>query len=118
METRAAYHITRLPEREEGVQQAIRDGLELLGYTVLSTSVRRVRYGYGATPGIPDLLISRDTWAPGCFLALEVKGTKTRLSAAQRRLADDGRIAVVRSWEEARYVVENFEREMALGAIG
>src|SRR5262249_7553891 len=62
MEQRAAYHTARLPEREEAVQQTIRDGLTLMGYIVLSTSVRRVRYGYGTSPGVPDLLVTRPGW--------------------------------------------------------
>jgi hypothetical protein len=96
-------------EREEDVLAAIREGLALLGFVVLSTTVRRVRHGYGASPGVPDLLISRDTWPSGCFLGIEVKGTKTRLSAAQQRLQAAGRLYICRSWEDALAAVRAFE---------
>jgi hypothetical protein len=101
----------RLPERESDVLQTVRQGLELLGYEVLRVGQWRADRG-GQDAGCPDLLVSRDTWKPGVWLGLECKGTRTRLSAEQRRLHAAGRIHIVRNWEQARAVVEEFEGDL------
>jgi|GEM_PF-4655307 len=99
----------RVPECESQVQAAIVERLTLAGYVVLSTSrVRRgvrcecgrFRYpggGDGVTPGCPDLLVSHPAWPAPMWLGIEVKGTATKVSAEQKRLADAGRILIVRS---------------------
>jgi hypothetical protein len=110
MEHRAAYHVTRQPEHEEDIQATIREGLEMAGYVVLSTTVRKVRHGYGATPGIPDLLISRAGW--NCLLGLEVKTQRGRVREAQRRLVDMGAVRIVRSFEDALQAVKSFEERL------
>lgn len=94
---------------EEDVQRVIVDGLRLLGWRVLVTThrVKRCPCGrwsrgdYGATPGVPDLLVRRDGWPDGLWRGLEVKGPKTPLSAAQKDLESRGGLTVVRSLEDA-----------------
>lgn len=83
------------------MQAAIVDALRLLGCTVLVTTVRGWRgpRGYGATPGVPDLLVARDGWFG--WLGLEVKRPGGRISPAQAELERRGLIVVVRSVEDA-----------------
>lgn len=114
---------------EEQVQAAIIEGLTALGYTVLQTSHRvklaecprchsrfRPVGGYGSTPGVPDLLVSRTSWPVGCWLGLEVKGPKTAISPAQKGLLDAARIVIARSWEDALSHVQIFEQGIQGGA--
>lgn len=111
------------PVRESDLQQTIVQGLRLLRYEVLVTSRHRqkvvcvkcglwqwpkvfnrelkamVPLGDGCDKGIPDLLV----WIPerGAWLGLELKGTGTAVSAEQKRLATEGKVVIVRTWEEA-----------------
>lgn len=94
-------------ETEEQVQRAILDALASLGLEVLQTTVRyrpcpRCGHldhrGYGAHPAVPDLLVCV---GGGVLKGLEVKGPKTPVSEAQRRLAVAGHITIVRSVAEA-----------------
>lgn len=102
-----------LESREEDVQKVIVDGLRLLGYTVLVTThrVRRCQCGrwgrgdYGATKGVPDLLVRRKNWNDGVYVGLEVKGPKTPLSREQKALLAEGGLVVVRSLEDALEVL-------------
>jgi hypothetical protein len=121
---------------EEQVQRTILDGLTAMGYTVLQTSHRTKRvkvcascrtknyvpmkcnacsrplpWGYGATPGVPDLIVSHKAYGQGVWVGLEVKGPKTAVSEAQRKLRDAGHIHVVRSWEDAKAAMLTSERE-------
>ena len=99
----------RVPiEREEEVSQCIQEGLTLLGYLVLCTTVR-LSAGSGCTPGVPDLLVTHSRWPPGVWLGIEVKGTRTRLSPEQQVLSSLARIKVCRSWEEALEAVHKVE---------
>lgn len=117
--------MTKLPIREEDVQRTIMEGLRLLGCTVLQTSHRvklsrcpkcaasyRPSGAYGASQGVPDLLVSRKVWPVGAWLGLEVKGPTTALSPHQKDLLLTGRIVIVRSWEDARSAVEWFEHRL------
>ena len=111
----------RIPERESQVQSAIIERLTLAGYIVLTTSrVRRgvrcecgrFRYpggGDGVTPGCPDLLVSHPAWPAPMWLGIEVKGTLTKVSAEQKRLADAGRILIVRSQDDIESYVAAYE---------
>lgn len=103
-----------LHPREDDIQRVIVDGLRLLGCVVLVTThrVKRCRCGawsrgdYGATPGVPDLLVRKDGWPAACWLGLEVKGPRTALSRQQKLLRDRGGIIVVRSLEDALGALE------------
>lgn len=127
---------------EESVQRTIIDGLRVhAGLTVLQTSHRVKQHrkcrscgtvtqlkpacgkcgswlpmGNGVDPGVPDLLVTRRSWPVGVWIGLEVKGPGTRLSPEQALLLADGRIYVVRSWEDACAALLAAER--ALGAGG
>jgi len=101
----------KIPIKEEHIQRAIIDGLTALHYTVLQTTVRGVRMGYGSSKGVPDLLITHNSWQDGCWLGIEVKGPNTKLSLEQRLLEIDGRIQVARSWEDAIRIVKSFSNE-------
>lgn len=105
----------KTPVKEEQVQRCILEGLTAYGYIVKQTTVRGVRKGYGASPGVPDLLVTHPKWPEGCWLGLEVKGPKTALSQEQRVLEALHRIVVVRSWEDALSAVESFRT--ALGVL-
>jgi hypothetical protein len=108
MQHHTVYHAARLPEREEDLQAVIRVRLEMAGYVVLSTTVRKVRSGYGASPGIPDLLVTRHGW--NAFIGLEVKTQRGRVREAQRRLVQLGAVCIVRSLEDALAAVQQFEK--------
>lgn len=99
---------------EEDLQRAIIVDLKERGLEVLQTTVRyraspcdhcgkptRSKGGYGASPGVPDLLV----WVGG-WKGLECKGLKTPVSDEQKRLAREGKIIIVRSLEEALAAVE------------
>lgn len=117
------------PVRECDLQATIVQGLRLLRYEVLVTSRNRqkvvcvkcglwqwpkvfsrkqkamVPLGDGCDKGIPDLLVwisERQGW-----LGLEVKGTGTAVSEEQKRLAGEGKVCIVRTWEEALAAVRN-----------
>lgn len=108
---------------EESIQAAIIEGLTLMKFTVLQTSHRtkltecpacsmrfRPGGGYGATPGVPDLLISHPSWPVGCWLGMEVKGPTTAISPAQAALLKQARIVIARSWEDAYTHVRLFQQ--------
>lgn len=86
----------------------------LLGWIVLQTTVRykmqmcpaclkwhRPEGGYGATPGVPDLLVRNPTWWNALWFGLEIKGSETPLSDVQKDLRRDGHIRVSRSPEQS-----------------
>jgi hypothetical protein len=95
------------PIREEDVQRSIIQWCHLHRLEVMQTSRRGIKCptcrktvygGDGVTRGLPDLLVrvgSTATW-----LAVEVKGPKTRLSQDQKSLLASGSIHVVRSLDE------------------
>lgn len=101
---------------EEQVQQTIVAYCALSNVFCLQTTVRKVRGGYGATPGVPDLLVSKKTWPRGFWLGVEVKGPVTRLSAQQKELEQSGRIVVVRSLDD--FVNAMREAQEAINGIG
>ena len=96
-----------IPIREEDVQRSIILWCRVHRLEVMQTSRRGVRCptccrtvygGDGVTKGLPDLFVrigSTTMW-----LAVEVKGPKTRLSAEQKALQASGAIVVVRSLDE------------------
>ena len=107
--------------REEDIQHTIVQGLGLLGYDVLQTSRRgivckrcgqKTYGGDGADKGVPDLLITHDSWPKCAALMMECKGPRTRVSPEQRDLERRGRTVIVRSWEEAIAAVRAFEGEL------
>lgn len=98
--------------KEESVNRSVRDALEMLGFVVLSTTVRNARGGYGASKGVPDLLVSRDGW--GCWMGLEIKGPKTRVSDEQKDLEARGLIVIAQSVDEALCAVQDFAAENML----
>ena len=122
---------------EEMVQAQIIEGLRAHRLTVLQTTVRgkqslwcpdcRERFSTqkcprchrhvgmpkGTTPGVPDLIVSRETWPVGVWLGIEVKGPATRVSAEQQALAAAGRIVVARSFEDAIGAVRELDARLA-----
>ena len=120
---------------EDAAQTAIVSALRRCGYLVLVTSRRRKKLkfqceacresqmakvtcmfcgatqvpwqygGDGCDAGVPDLLVSTRE-GDIRFCGLEVKGPKTAVSPEQKALRDVGRIAVVRTVEQALAAVE------------
>jgi hypothetical protein len=103
----------RLPECEQDLMRGIYQGLTLQGYIVLRVGQWRADHA-GSDPGCPDLFVSHPAWLEACWLGLECKGTHARLSAAQRRLADGGRVVVCRRWEDALSELRRFERRLRI----
>ncbi len=119
---------------ESQAQKAIVEYLEIKGCTVLTTYIgmrhvvkdlpKQLR-GILATPGVPDLLVTKPRWPIGGFLGLEVKrpqveaGGKVlqrsgRPSAAQAELERAGRIYIVHSVDEAAMALESFEKALGV----
>ena len=103
---------------EAEVQKLIKEGLKTAGYTVMDTAVygsprimRAAKQG-GTTKGLPDLFVTHDSWPTGIFIGLEVKTEKGALKPEQQELLDRGRIAVVRSFEDAYRAVQDYEAEL------
>lgn len=104
-----------VPIRENVVEAQADYHLHLDGCEILSTVHRyklqtcpcchnqfRPVGGYGATPGVPDRLVRLPDWPRGVWLGIELKGSDTAVSPAQRRLHEMGAIYVCRSADEAR----------------
>lgn len=118
----------RLVESEAQVQAAIIERLTVAGYIVASTSrVRRGvrcacgRFSYpsggdGVTRGLPDLFVSHQDWPAGMWIGIEVKGTRTAVSADQRLMAGLGRIFIVRNQDDADRLVRLTEQAI-LGRV-
>jgi hypothetical protein len=107
--------------REEDVQATIMEGLELLGYRVLQTTHRvqlascptchqrfRPGGGYGSSPGVPDLIVTRDDWPHFAWCGLEVKRPGGPMRPEQKTFYLAGRIAVADSFEAALSAIEEF----------
>lgn len=98
---------------EEETQRIIVEGLRWQGYQVQITTRRRKRCwkcgtwpqaGDGVSRGLADLLVRRQSWAPGLWLALEVKrpGAAVCYSSREQQAAVYNRqILIVRCLEEA-----------------
>lgn len=112
---------------EEQVQATTIDGFKKMGYAVLQTTHRvklatcprckhkhPSRGDYGASKGVPDLLVSHPRWPAHCWLAIEMKrpGKWTYSSDEQKELCECGRVAVATSWDEALAVLRRFEAEV------
>jgi hypothetical protein len=138
MSTAAKPSLRQLTYRpsEKQLQAQIVGGLRAAGYIVLETGhyVKQTRCprcgewhtphtGTANTPGTSDLLVSHPKWPVAIMVALELKtpeyrtllGTipAGRLSKEQKDLAQLGRIAVVRSIEDAMLVLDQVERRIA-----
>lgn len=104
---------------EEAVQAVTIRVLERAGFIVLQTSVRyhnqecpachkwfRPRGGTGTTPGVPDLLVTREDWPPGLWLGIEMKDADGGLTAAQVLLHAQQRVFIARSPQMAVSLAE------------
>lgn len=86
--------------REDELQAAIVDGLQVIGFTVLQTNLAKSRVI--ADKGVPDLLVRGDGWPPGALLGLELKRERGRWSSTEQRvLWQSGATARATSIEEA-----------------
>jgi len=85
-----------MTERE--TQRRIVDALRKAGCLVCVTSNRCPTAN---TPGTPDLFV----WHAGKWTALEVKSPSGKLTAKQSALAESGAVHVVRSVEDALFIV-------------
>jgi hypothetical protein len=127
--------LTRTPT-ERQLQRQIVEGLQVHGYVVkqIGHITKQVRcqqcghwqtphVGYGNDPSVPDLLVSHPRWPVALWAGLELKTPQEvtllgtipggRLSPGQRALAQLGRIAIIRSLEDALLVLEQVERRIA-----
>jgi hypothetical protein len=112
----------RLQEREQYVVAVIVEGLHILGYLCQRVNQRRADLAGGDVVG--DLLVSHPRWPGGCWLMLECKRTRGRLSTrrprrrdgshgpSQQDLYDFRRLYVAHNWEEAWQAVQDFEQEI------
>lgn len=106
--------------KEDDIQQAIILELSRIGFIVMQTTHRTRsvtcekcgnkmwgRSDYGATRGVPDLLVRHLTWPPTLWAGIEVKGPNTKASPEQLALLQEKHIAIVRSVDEAlKFVYE------------
>lgn len=95
---------------EDDLQTVIVEALRVTGYTVLVTTHRAKRCrkcghfahgGYGATKGIPDLLVSRPGWNSWVGLEIKKPGKAMWSSLEQKELFERGFNALVQSLEQA-----------------
>ena len=96
---------------EDQIQTAAVQLLRLSGYIVLVTTTRGVRGRTGVTPGIPDLLVTRENWLPGQFVGIEMKKPKGPVSEYQGVLLAKGRILIARSPEEALAFAQSYRTQ-------
>ncbi len=98
---------------EKDLQIEVKSNLEMRGYEVMETGKSRAKVScpacgsqsyptgwQGNTSGLPDLLIRRQDWPVGIWLAVELKGTSTAVTTAQQALANRYGSYICRSWEE------------------
>lgn len=113
-------------EAEEPIMQRVKTVLERCGYVVLCTVHRHTRHtcsqcshnewhsgGYGADPGVPDLLVRHPDWPEALWLGIETKGTHTRLNDAQKALHAAGAIVVARSEQDALLAAQQTDNRLA-----
>lgn len=94
---------------EEDLQRAAIECLHLLDYIALQTTVRYKRQkceacgsvatpkgGYGASPGVPDLIITHHTWPRHMAMLAELKGPATKVSPDQKMYEAFGRYPIIR----------------------
>jgi hypothetical protein len=99
---------------EAAVQANIVRELRKIGYEVLETSEHRKRErcpkcgasivsnaGRGCDKGIPDLLVTHESWPEGSWAGLEIKGHSTQISPEQRDLYNRFRVFIVYSLSQA-----------------
>ncbi|MCW5943282.1 MAG: hypothetical protein KIS66_13705 [Fimbriimonadaceae bacterium] len=107
---------------EADVQRAILDLLRTSGFTAWSTSRVRRRCvcgrfaggGDGVDRGLPDVVFAHPAF-PGLLGGIEVKGPRTRVSAAQRQAAEIGHYPICRSVEDAATWVASWWCRQAAG---
>lgn len=131
-------HTRKVIIREEPAQEKVVNALRFDGYIVLVTSKHRKRTccrpkeggcgrwffpneGDGCDKAVPDLIVTHLSWPTGMMFGLECKGTDTKVSEEQERLAAQGRIRVLRAqvsydWTvtEARRYVREFEASIGV----
>lgn len=93
---------------EEALQNQIQDYLKLKfkGLRVLATNKAKARVI--CDKGVPDLIVTHDSWPGSMWIGLEVKTPIGRLSKEQTELHEAGRITVVRSLDDAEEAVCKF----------
>ena len=113
-------------ESEEKIQAAAIAELKRHDFIVLQTTHRynsqacpacghwaRPTGGYGATPGVPDLLCSREEWPRGVWFGIEKKSATGTLSPAQVLLEAQARIVVTRTAAAALAEADTLSRAFA-----
>jgi hypothetical protein len=115
---------------EEEIQAAAIRLLELSGYLVMQTTNRpksvRCSCGemvppnrhYGATMGVPDLLVTRETWPAGVFLGIELKLSTGSVQPEQALLAALRRIEIARSPEQTLHLAQQATANFLLAGYG
>lgn len=108
---------------EEQIQARLVDLLRLYRYTVLPTNRNRRRCPSCRTfdnrpdamiAGIPDLLVTHDSWPEGVWLGIEMKrDASSRVRPEQQALLDRKRILICWDEQAGFEAVKEFGRSLA-----
>ena len=83
-------------------------------YTVLNRAIR----GFSENDtGTPDIFVSHPDWPSGEWLGLELKTPTGKVRPEQQRLADLGRVVIVRGVAEGLRVVRDREEKQARASV-
>ena len=103
---------------EASIQATLKQALETCGYTVLEIakgrSSKAAGLWTGTTPGAPDMLVSHPDWPTAEWLGLELKTPTGKVRPEQQKLADLGRVVIVRSVADGLREVGCKESDMKL----
>jgi hypothetical protein len=98
---------------EASIQATLKHALEACGYIVgevgKARSAKAAGCYIGNTNGLPDLFITHPQWPVGEWLGLELKTPTGKVRPEQQRLADAGRVVIVRGVYEGLDAVVEFD---------
>lgn len=101
----------QIQEREKALVRRIVRTLKISGYAVLQIGQRDAR-GSGTTEGCPDLFVSHADWG-ALWQPMEIKTDEGTPRDAQQALIDRGLSVIVRSVEQALWIVQKVNERLS-----
>jgi len=118
---------SKLKIPEESIQASIIEYLNLFKFEIQQTSRRGIRckkcgskaFGAdGVTEGLADLVVRAKHWPAPIWMQIEVKGSDTKISPEQQRLAEAGNTYICYSIDDVIAAIEAFEIKLAVPKEG